>query len=524
MPSSALPDTLGRLFEAPLERDPSATAVIQADRHLSYGELDSRCNRLANALLELDVGYGDRVALLFDNDFRFLECCFGAMRIGAVPVPLNIRMGDDALAFVLDDCEASVMIASAGMASRAGELAPRVPRVRNLLVGGVSDTSPAAPLETMAYDTALSGASSELAQRRVDPHSVCMQPYTSGSTGKPKGVLLTHHGQIWNTDIVRGSIGASQSERGLVAVPLYHKNAMIGTVKPFLLAGGSFVILHGFDPVRVIEAIERHRVTFMTGVPAMYKMILAQTEALARHDVSSVRYVICGSAEVPEELSGEFEHVFQAPMAESYGLTEGGPVPIINHRGRPLKRGSCGTAFPGCDVKLVAEDGVTEVENNQAGELVTRNPGLAAGYWKRPEASAEKFRDGWLYTGDLMRRDANGYYFFLGRRDDMINVAGENVYPKEVEDLLLRHPGVLDACVVPMPHAAKGSVPVAFVVADEGSAGDENKLKAFALEHGAPYAHPRRVFFLDALPLGGTGKIDRAALTRHAADKAEERR
>jgi len=235
-----------------------------------------------------------------------------------------------------------------------------------------------------------------------------------------------------------------------------------------------------------------------------------------------VQYVICGSAEVPEELFTEFERVFGAPMAESYGLTEGGPVPVINRRGGRLKRGSCGKVFPGCEVKLVAEDGVTEVADDQPGELVTKNPGLAAGYWKRPDATAAKFRNGWLHTGDLMRRDADGYYFFLGRRDDMINVAGENVYPKEVEDLLLRHPGVRDACVVSMPHEVKGNVPVAYIVETESGVCSEEELKEFTLTHGAPYAHPRRVFFLDALPLGGTGKVDRTALARHAQSAPSE--
>ena len=504
----ALPDNLGYLFDGPLERDPSAIAVFQDERQLSYDELNVRCNRLANVLLDIGVGVGDRVALLFDNDFRFLECCFGAMRIGAVPVPLNIRMGDDALTFILDDCEAQIMIASAGMSARARVLAPRALRVGKLIVDEES------PADAMAYEPALSQAAVNLARRPIDADAVCMQPYTSGSTGLPKGVLLTHQGQVWNADVLRGAFGVDATARGLVAVPLYHKNAMSGTVKPFLIAGGSFVILNGFDPVRVIEAIERHRVTYMTAVPAMFKMMLAEKDALSRHDVGSVQYVVCGSAEVPEELFSEFERVFGAPMAESYGLTEGGPVPVVNRRGSRLKRGSCGTAYPGSDVKLVAEDGVTEVEDDEIGELVTRNPGLAAGYWKRPDSNAEKFRDGWLHTGDLMRRDTDGYYYFLGRRDDMINVAGENVYPKEVEDLLLRHPGVRDVCVVPMPDAVKGSVPVAFVVESESGACGEEDLKQYTIELGAPYAHPRRIFFLDALPLGGTGKVDRAELAR----------
>jgi acyl-CoA synthetase (AMP-forming)/AMP-acid ligase II len=290
-------------------------------------------------------------------------------------------------------------------------------------------------------------------------------------------------------------------------------------VKPFLLAGGSLVILPGFDPVEVIRAIDRYRVTYLTGVPAMYRLILNEKDTLARHDVSSVRFAVCGSAEVPDELLGEFQRIFGAPIAESYGLTEGGPVPIVNTRWGLKKRGSCGRAFPGSDVRL-ADDAGGDVADGEVGELWTRNPGLAAGYWKLPEVTAAKFRGGWLRTGDLMRRDGDGYYYFVGRKDDMINVAGENVYPKEVEDILLRHPNLRDACVVPARHDVKGVVPVAFVVEREPGRTTEEEVKQFFFQHGAPYAHPRRITFLEALPLGGTGKLDRAALRARARDGA----
>src|SRR5207244_5685017 len=176
------------------------------------------------------------------------------------------------------------------------------------------------PNGALAYEPLLAAASPRRSARRIDPESVCMQPYTSGSTGKPKGVLLAHRGQVWNADIIRKMACLDDTERALVAVPLYHKNAMIGAVKPFLLAGGSLVILPGFDPVEMIRAIERHRVTYLTGVPAMYKLMLAERAELARHDVRSIRYALCGSAEVPEELLAEFQRVFGAPIGESYGL------------------------------------------------------------------------------------------------------------------------------------------------------------------------------------------------------------
>src|SRR5688572_17170086 len=505
-----LPDNLGYLFESALVLTPSAPAVFQAETILTFADLDARANRAANALASLGVGPEDRVALAFNNDWRFLETLFGAMRLGAVPVPLNIRMGDDALRYIVEDSEARVLVASAAMAERAGALAERVPAIKHLVLDGPADGA-------IAYEPFVGGASATLPRRRTAGDEVCMQLYTSGSTGKPKGVLLTHAGQVWNADIIRKAMLCDETERALVAVPLYHKNAMAGAVKPFLLAGGSVVILPGFDAREVIRAIDRYKVTYLTGVPAMYKMLLAEKELLARHDVSSIRYALCGSAEVPDELLTEFRDVFGAPIAESYGLTEGGPVPVVNNRWALKKRGSCGVAFPGCDVKLIDEAG-RDVAVDEVGELLTRNPGLALGYWKLPEATAKKFRDGWLSTGDLMRRDADGYYYFVGRKDDMINVAGENVYPKEVEDILLRHPNLRDACVVPAPHAVKGEVPVAFVVERERGRTDEDAVKRFFLEHGAPYAHPRRVVLLDALPLSGTGKIDCAALRAQARD------
>jgi acyl-CoA synthetase (AMP-forming)/AMP-acid ligase II len=506
-----LPDNLGYLFDSALALTPSKAAVLQGDTVLTFAELDARANRMANVLAGLGVGAGDRVALLFNNDFRFLETLFGAMRLGAVAVPLNIRMGDEALRYVAEDSEAHVLVASAALAERGRALASRIPAIKELIADG-----PAAE-DVLAYEPALASASPTLPRRATAFDEVCMQPYTSGSTGKPKGVLLTHGGQIWNTDIMRKALMADDTERALIAVPLYHKNAMVGAVKPFLIAGGSLVILPGFDAPEVIRAIDRYEVTYLTGVPAMYKMILAEKDALARHDVSSVRFAMCGSAEVPEELLEEFGRVFGAPIAESYGLTEGGPVPIVNTRWGLKKRGSCGLAFPGCDVRLVDGAGA-EVGVDEVGELVTRNPGLAKGYWKLPEATARKFRDGWLATGDLMRRDADGYYYFVGRRDDMINVSGENVYPKEVEDILLQHPNLRDACVVPAPHGVKGEVPVAFVVARDASLTSEDDVRKFFLERGAPYAHPRRVVFLDALPLGGTGKVDRGALKARARE------
>jgi long-chain acyl-CoA synthetase len=508
-----VPENLGHLFDVPLQLRPTAPAILQDDFVLTFRDLDERCNRIANALESLGVRPGDRVALMFSNDYRFIESLLGAMRLGAVPVPLNIRMGDEAIVYVIADCEAAVLIANSEMAARAQTLLPRVPHMRHFIVNGEATG------KAMNYQQMLRAASPVFTRRKTAPDEVCLQPYTSGSTGKPKGVLLTHGGQIWNTDVLCKLEAFDDTERALVAVPLYHKNAMLGAVKPMLLCGGSVVILPGFDPVQVIRSIARYKVTYMTGVPAMFSMILSQQEELRKNDVQSLRYAVCGSAEVSTELVAGFQTAFpEAIIAESYGLTEGGPDPISNCRYGLIKRGSCGRQIPGSQVKIVGEDGLTELAPNEVGELITRNPGLAKGYWKLPEVTKQKFRDGWLYTGDLMRRDQDGFFYFVGRKDDMINVSGENVYPKEIVDILLRHPNVRDASVVPIPHPIKGAVPVAFIVPAQNGNTSAEELKQFFLKYGAPYAYPRRIYFLDAMPLGGTGKVDRAQLVKLAAE------
>ena len=511
-----LPENLGHLFDAPLQLQPSSPALLQDDVVLTFGDLEQRCNRMANALVSLGIGPTDRVALMFTNDYRFIESLLGVMRVGAVPVPLNIRMGDDALIYVIADSESVVLIANSETAARARTLVSQIPSLRHFIVDGE------AAGESLNYEQVLQASSDVFARRKTAPDDVCMQPYTSGSTGKPKGVLLTHGGQIWNTDLLCKLEAFDYRERALVAVPLYHKNAMLGAVKPMLLCGGSMVILPGFDPVQVIRSIARYKVTYMTGVPAMFTRILSQKEELSRSDVKSLRYAVCGSAEVSEELVAEFQRTFpEAIMAESYGLTEGGPDPISNCRYGLIKRGSCGRQIPGSDVKIVGEDGMTELGPNEVGELITRNPGLAKGYWKLPEVTKKKFRDGWLYTGDLMRRDEDGFFYFVGRKDDMINVSGENVYPKEIVDVLLRHPNVREAYVIPVRHPVKGAVPVAFVVQSQAGTSAE-EIKEFYLKHGTPYAYPRQIYFLETMPLGGTGKVDRAQLAKLAGEFEEK--
>ncbi len=344
-----------------------------------------------------------------------------------------------------------------------------------------------------------------------------MQPYTSGSTGRPKGVVLTHGGIEWCTKAFVDHLSLDESDRGLVVTPLYHKNAMTGVVKPMLLCGGSVVVLREFDSEAAIEAIASHEVTYMTGVPAIYKRLVTAFDGHGKGEMSSLSWASCGSAAVPDSLVATFEQTFDADLLEVYGLTEGGPVVTHSPREGARKLGSAGTPLPDVDTRVVDPDTGDEVQANDTGELWVSNPGLGT-YYERPEANAERFvsRDGrrFLRTGDLVRKDEEGYHYIVGRLDDMMVVGGENLYPADVENRLLKHDAVADVAVVSVPHREKGEVPVAFVVRDGPVSSDD--LKTFALTTGPAFAYPRRIYFESHLELSGTGKVDVEALRERA--------
>ena len=270
-----------------------------------------------------------------------------------------------------------------------------------------------------------------------------------------------------------------------------------------------------FEPVGFLRAIERYKVTYLTGVPAMYRRLLNELEVLSDADMSSVRFAAAGSAPVTVDLLEDFKRVFGVKVIEGYGLTEAGRTCSACRWG--INRiGSLGLPLPGCEVQLRDLSGEREVKRGEVGELWVRNPGITPGYHGLPEVTAERIRDGWLATWDLMRQDEDGYFYFVGRTDDLIIVSTENIYPKEVEQILLRHESVRDVAVVVGAHLEKGAVPVAFVVTDARRPVSAEELTAFYHLSGPHFAYPRVIEFVDALPLNGTGKVDRNALSIRA--------
>ncbi len=492
---------LGLLFAAHARSERTAIIDLHDAAHpraIGFRALDALCNAVARGLVRAGLRPGDRIAILSLNRVEFVATLLGSMRAGVVPVPVNIKLAADAVAYIAADAGAKLVFAE--------------PALRRLCPPGcpVVEYGDAAGFDAFIDHgdfTAIEPA----------PETVAIQPYTSGSTGRPKGVLLTHYGQNWSRLVLAWSRKTTADDVILVAAPLYHKNAL-NAIKQGLTAGAMLPLLPQFNVERYIDAIGRYRCTVISGVPTMTSMVLARRDLLAQTDVSSVRTVMMGSAPASLQILRDLKKDF--PNAEAlvvYGVTEGGPVPLGPHPdGKPRPPGSIGVPYRGTEAKLI--DGPTANE----GELVLKNPGILLGYHNLPDETARRLRDGWYHSGDICRRDADGFYWFVGRTDDMFVCGGENIFPIEVVTLLERHPAVHQAVVLPFAHELKGQVPYAFVVLRPGQQATEAQLKSYALEHGPAYQHPRRVFFLESMPLAGTNKIDHAALRRLAAGPHDE--
>jgi acyl-CoA synthetase (AMP-forming)/AMP-acid ligase II len=509
----SLATNLGAIIDR--ERDLQALALIALDdalqpAHYSFGELDALADSVAHAL-SAQSRRGDRIAVLAANSAHYVATVLGIMRAGLVAVPVNFKFPRALIADVIADSGARIVFCDS---QRAADVPAAIASV-------VFDEKP----DTTLPDTAqwFSSYTAAHAGKRFEPlgpepDEAALILYTSGSTGRPKGVVLSHQSHLWVVQ-TRLKSQALDHERVLIAAPLFHMNALALAFLA-LAARATTVLLPQFTARNYIRAIDTWRCSYLTSVPPMIAMMLRERALLDETDLSSVRYVRMGSAPVSGALLDQIHASLpNAKVINAYGTTEGGPVVFGPHpAGLPTPPGAVGAAHPLVDLRLVDEHG-NEVPE---GELEMRSPGLMNGYHNRPQLARPITADGFYSTGDVFQRDANGFYTFVGRRDDMFVSGGENIFPGEVEKMLERHPSIQQACVVPVADDIKGTKPVAFVVLKPAASLRTADVKRFALEHAPAYQHPRYVWFIDALPLASTNKIDRAILKQRAAQQIAE--
>ena len=499
---------LGRCFDA--TRAPSKVAIIDtADwehpREWSYAELDTECDAVARGLVGRGLQPGDRVGILSLNRFELLAAYFGTMRAGMVSVPISFKLPRETIDHIVQDAELRAVFCDR---ERAGLCPP------GLLQFNFDDETANPPTSYQAlrdpgpFETAL-----------PTERGLAMILYTSGSTGKPKGVLLSHASQRWSLETSARTYGERPHHRYIVAAPMFHMNATI-SVKGALAAGCSIVLLPAFDARKYAQAIERFRVSWLTSVPTMLALVAREGALVGGLDFSSVTNVTMGSAPLTQALVDKVQALFpKALINNSYGTTEAGPSPFGPHPdGIPRPATSLGYPLPGALSEL------REGPDENHGVLYMKSPMRMEAYNKLPTKTAEVMRDGWYRSGDIMRRDEHGFFYFVGRADDMFVVGGENVWPGEVERLVERAPGVHQATVVPVSDEIKGMLPFAFVVRQTGSSVTEADIKAFTLAHGPAFAHPRFVEFRDVIPLASTNKPDRKTMTDEAEAIVRQRR
>jgi acyl-CoA synthetase (AMP-forming)/AMP-acid ligase II len=461
---------------------------------LSYGEGRKRIAALARGLLKRGLKRGEAVAIVAANSADYLVLYMATMAAGLVSVCVNHKLPRETVAHIMRDSAIKLAVADGERSTLVSELVPTVAleRLDSLLDPGPFDAADMAAEE------------------------VAMVLYTSGSTGLPKGVPLSHGGYLWATGATPEQRPAIENRKVLIAAPLFHMNGLF-SAKMAMINGGTIVLMTAFTPRGYIRAIDRQRVAMITSVPTMLALVMRETDELAKADLTCVTTAVTGSAPSTGEFFEQMHELFpKAETANSWGTTESGPLGFGPHPdGIPKPMGALGYPRKGIEVKFVggADSGPTQ------GVLHIRTPALMSGYLNREADTRKRLIDGWYDTGDVMRRDENGFVFFVGRADDMFQCGGENVYPGEVEKLLGQHPDVAQACVVPVADEIKYQLPVAFVVPKPGARPSEDALRRYALDNGPAYAHPRAVWFVDELPLAGTNKIDRRALVERAVQQ-----
>lgn len=538
-PAWTIPD----LLRQSSDRFANSPALLFYGTCISYRELDDLSTRFALALRQLGVDKGDRVAIMLPNIPQTVIAYYGILKVGAVVVPTNPLYVEREIQAQLTDAGTETMVVLDLLYPRLRAVQEATTVLKRIIVTSVRDYLPffkklLYPIKArlanrwvaiekvpsvygfldLLRTPFVNGADHASGLPLVRPTDLAQLQYTGGTTGTAKGVMLTHRNVVVNT--LQGRYWSPNFREGreifLGAIPFFHSYGQATCQNLAIATGSAVVLLPRFQPNEVIKAIHTHRITMFSGVPMMYSMITEHPDA-KRHDLRSLRVCLSGASSLPADVRERFERLTGARISEGYGLTEASPATHCNPLQGEHPPGSMGLPFPDTEARVVDSDsGLEEVPNGEAGELIVRGPQVMLGYWNKADETSAVLRDGWLHTGDLVRRDDRGYFYFVDRKKDIIKSRGETVYPQEIEEVLRQHPSVRDAAVVGVPDHDCGEVIKAYVVTKPGSLVTEQALITHCAGLLARYKIPSSVEFRQELPRTVIGKVLRRTMREEA--------
>ncbi len=504
---------LAATLEYSSNTNPNDPALYFSGKMITYKEVNIMANKIANGLINSGIKRGDRVALCCPNIPQFIFAYFGILKAGCVVLPFNVLLKNNEIEFILDNSQASAIICFEGTAelSIANEVKKAFEKSNSckkmwviksldnfVLDNNICDFSLLSNSENNDFDTV-----------QCSSEDTAIILYTSGTTGKPKGAELTHANILFNAFICKDLVKITNSDKVIMSLPLFHVYGQVVMMLSAILSGASLIIMPRFDPIEVLKAMEEYKATVFGGVPTMYWALLNSVDE-ANVDIniisSNLRICSAGGSSLPIEVLKDFEKRFKVPILEGYGLSETSPGITFNHLGRERKPGSVGQPVWGIEIKVVDEND-EEVKTKDTGEIVVRGHAVMKGYYNNPEGTKDTFKDGWFYTGDIGYYDEDGYLYIVDRVKDMIIRGGYNVYPREIEEVLIKHPAVSLVAVIGIPHDEWGEEIKACIVLKNGVTCSKEEIIDFAKSNIAAYKYPRLIDFYDALPLNATGKI-----------------
>jgi len=512
---------LSILLEENARRMPSQTAIIFADKRLNYAQLNAAANQVAGGLQKMGIQPGDKVALSCPNLPYFPIIYYGILKAGATVVPLNVLLKRREVAYHLADSDAKAYFCFQGT--------PELPMGEEGFAGFsktdgcehfvmiTADPAAPSPIEgTTTLGKLMNQQSPSFDTVQTAPEDTSVILYTSGTTGQPKGAELTHFNIFFNAISCAQMFNIVSGDVALTVLPLFHSFGQVVLMNATMCAGAANVLLPRFDPDAVLSAMQNEKVSVFAGVPTMYWALLNHPKA-DQYDLAAIaqnlRAGISGGASLPVEMLRKFEAKFKVPILEGYGLSETSPVASFNHLDRERKPGSIGTPIWGVEMKIVDHNDV-DLPVGEPGEIVIRGHNIMKGYYKRPFVNHEVMRGGWFHTGDVGKMDEDGYFYIVDRTKDMIIRGGFNVYPREIEEVLMTHPAVSLAAVIGVPDEKMGEEIKAFIILNTGETVTEEVLIKWAKANMADYKYPRIIEFCESLPMTATGKILKKELRR----------